>query len=42
MCWTEAGLLAVLHTRCALLGGQFDTFWDQWNDPAQGSHSLAA
>lgn len=33
MCWTEAGLLAVLHTRCALLGGQFDAFWDRWNDP---------
>lgn len=31
MCWTEAGLLAVLHTRCALLGGQFDAFWEHWN-----------
>ena len=35
MCWTEAGLLAVLHTRCALLGGQFDAFWDNWNQPPQ-------
>lgn len=31
MCWTEAGLLAVLHTRCALLGGQLDAFWENWN-----------
>ena len=42
MCWTEAGLLAVLHTRCALLGGQFDTFWDRWNSPAHGIRTFAA
>ena len=42
MCWTEAGLLAVLHTRCALLGGQFDTFWNHRNDPAQAIRTLAA
>lgn len=41
MRWTEAGLLAVLHTRCALLGGQFDTFWDNWN-PAQLCQPAAA
>ena len=39
MCWTEAGLLAVLHTRCALLGGQFDAFWDNWN---QTPHTVRA
>ncbi|MBI4623671.1 MAG: hypothetical protein HY736_10715 [Verrucomicrobia bacterium] len=42
MCWTEAGLLAVLHTRCALLGGQFDAIWDSWNRPAQRSQASAA
>ena len=42
MCWPEAGLLAVRHTRSALLGGQFDPFWDQWNHPTHGIHSLAA
>jgi len=41
MRWTEAGLLAVLHTRCALLGGQFDTFWDNWN-PVQLCQPTAA
>jgi len=41
MRWTETGLLAVLHTRCALLGGQFDSFWQQWH-PAQLSLSSAA
>ena len=39
MCWTEAGLLAVLHTRCALLGGQFDAFWNNWN---QSPHTARA
>jgi hypothetical protein len=42
MCWTEAGLLAVLHTRCALLSGQFDAFWDRWNHLAQPIQTLAA
>lgn len=42
MCWTEAGLLAVLHTRCALLGGQFDTYWRDWNHPAHHVQPLAA
>ena len=42
MCWSEAGLLAVLHTRCALLGGQFDAFWDTWNYPKQTSLAAAA
>jgi hypothetical protein len=27
MTWTEAGLLNVLHPRCALIGGQFDSCW---------------
>jgi hypothetical protein len=27
MRWTETGVLNVLHTRCALLGGQFDQCW---------------
>jgi len=27
MKWTEPGLLNVLHTRCTLLGGQFDDCW---------------
>jgi hypothetical protein len=34
MCWSEAGLLAVLHTRCALLSRRFDAFWQNY-DPAQ-------
>ena len=42
MCWTEAGLLAVLHTRCALLGGQLDTFWENWNRPLQPDLAVAA
>ena len=42
MCWTEAGLLAVLHTRCALFGGQFDAFWRDWNHPAHHAQSVAA
>lgn len=42
MCWTEAGLLAVLHTRCALLSGQFDTFWENWNQTAQPCLAAAA
>ena len=42
MCWSEAGLLAVLHTRCALLGGQLDAFWDSWNHPTQISLTAAA
>lgn len=42
MCWTEAGLLAVLHTRCALLGGQLDAFWENWNRPTQPSLASAA
>lgn len=42
MCWTEAGLLAVLHTRCALLGRQFDAFWQNWNHPAPSSLATAA
>jgi len=31
MCWSEAGLLAVLHPRCALLSGRFDAFWNDWH-----------
>ena len=42
MCWTEAGLLAVLHTRCALLSGQFDNFWENWNQPAPSNLQAAA
>ena len=42
MCWTETGLLAVLHTRCALLGGQFDAFWKNWNHPPHPGLALAA
>lgn len=42
MCWTEAGLLAVLHTRCALLSGQFDAFWDTWNHTEQNCSASAA
>jgi len=42
MCWTEAGLLAVLHTRCALLGGQFDAFWDNWNQPLHTARAFPA
>ena len=42
MCWSEAGLLAVLHTRCALLGGQLDAFWDSWNHPAKSNFAAAA
>lgn len=42
MCWTESGLLAVLHTKCALLGGQFDTFWENWKRPAQPGLAFAA
>ncbi len=42
MCWTEAGLLAVLHTRCALLSGHFDDFWDSWNHTAQNGQAAAA
>jgi hypothetical protein len=34
MCWSEAGLLAVLHTRCALLSRRFEAFWRDY-DPAQ-------
>jgi hypothetical protein len=34
MCWSESGLLAVLHTRCALLSRRFDAFWLNY-DPAQ-------
>lgn len=29
MRWTETGVLNVLHTRCALLGGQFDPCWER-------------
>lgn len=42
MCWSEAGLLAVLHTRCALLGGQFTAFWENWNSSANPSLPAAA
>lgn len=42
MCWSEAGLLAVLHTRCALLGGQFDAFWDHWNRASAPGLAAAA
>jgi hypothetical protein len=42
MRWTEAGLLAVLHTRCALLSGRFDAFWRDWNPAAQTTQLLAA
>ncbi len=42
MCWTEAGLLAVLHTRCALLSGTFDTFWNTWNHTPPPSQLSAA
>lgn len=41
MRWTEDGLLHVLHTRCALLGGQFDWFWNRWNQSAEVQKSLA-
>jgi hypothetical protein len=34
MCWSESGLLAVPHTRCALLSRRFDAFWQNY-DPAQ-------
>ena len=42
MCWSEAGLLAVLHTRCALFSGQFDAFWEHWNPSEQTSLAAAA
>jgi hypothetical protein len=42
MCWTEAGLLAVLHTRCALLGGQFDAFWNNWNQYQPSTQAFSA
>jgi hypothetical protein len=42
MRWSETGLLAVLHTRCAFLSGQFDRFWDGWNPTAPSLRSLAA
>lgn len=42
MRWTEAGLLHVLHTRCALLGGQFDWFWNRWNQSTETSNAFAA
>lgn len=42
MRWSETGLLAVLHTRCAFLGGQLDTFWDGWHPSAHSLRSLAA
>ena len=42
MCWTETGLLAGLHTRCALLSGQFDAFWENQNHPLQLAPALAA
>jgi hypothetical protein len=29
MRWSEPGILNVLHTRCALLGGQFDQTWQR-------------
>ena len=41
MCWSETGLLAVLHPRCALLSGRFDAFWNNWN-PTQLSQKSAA
>lgn len=41
MCWSEAGLLAVLHPRCALLSGRFDAFWNDWN-PNQLRQEFAA
>lgn len=42
MCWSEAGLLAVLHTRCALIGGQFDDFWENRNRPVPPTLAAAA
>lgn len=42
MCWSETGLLAVLHTRCALLGDQFDAFWETWNRSTSPSLAAAA
>ncbi len=41
MRWTETGVLNVLHTRCALLGGQFDQCWQRARfEPSP--HALAA
>ena len=40
MRWSEGGVLNVLHTRCALLGGQFDQCWD--NARFQTSTNLLA
>jgi hypothetical protein len=40
MRWSETGVLNVLHTRCALMGGQFDLCWN--HRPAQVAHALAA
>jgi hypothetical protein len=42
MCWTETGLLAVLHTRCALLCGQFDAFWNNWNQNHPSTQAFSA
>lgn len=41
MRWSETGVLSVLHTRCALLGGQFDQCW-QHARFRPSPHALAA
>jgi hypothetical protein len=42
MRWSESGLLNVLHTRCALLGGQFDQCWERYASFKQPHQALAA
>ena len=41
MRWSETGVLSVLHTRCALLGGQFDQCWEHARF-RPSPHALAA
>jgi len=42
MCWTEAGLLNVLHARCVLRSGHFDQFWSQRHLNASPVQSFGA
>lgn len=37
MCWSESGLLAVLHTRCALLSRRFEAFWRDYDPTLQSA-----
>jgi hypothetical protein len=42
MRWTESGLLNVLHTRCTLIGGQFEDCWQRRGCSPSAVQTLAA